>query len=302
MQHLLKMLDISAKELEELLNAADQRKYERKHGIERHLLEGRTLGMIFMKPSTRTRVSFDVGMYQLGGHTVYMPAELLQLSRGEANEDTARSLSRYVDILMIRAYEQDNVEELAKYGTIPVINGLTDFSHPCQALSDLMTIREIKGRLDGLKAAFVGDGAAVMNSMIVGCLKAKMNVAVACPEGYDPAPEVLDYAAQVGHFEMYRDPRGAARAADVVITDSWIPIGHENEYNKRCEAFRRFTLNADVMNYAKPDAMVLHGLPAQRGEEITGDLFEQHSPEIFESIENRLHMQKAIMCYLMDVK
>lgn len=301
MQHLLKLLDLNAKEIEDLLNAADQQKYERKHGIERRPLEGRTLGTIFMKPSTRTRISFEVGMYQLGGHTVNLPAEFSQISRGEANEDTARSLSRYVDILMVRAYDQDNVEELAHYGTIPVINGLTDFAHPCQTLSDLMTIRELKGRLDGLKAAFVGDGAAVMNSTIVGCLKMRMNVAVACPEGYDPAPEVLDYAAQIGHFEMYRDPRGAARAADVVITDSWIPIGRESEYNKRCDAFARFTLSGDVMNYAKPDAMVLHGLPAQRGEEITGELFEQHSPEIFEAVENRLHMQKAIMCRLLQI-
>ncbi len=301
MKHLLKMLDLSSKEIEEILNLSDQRKYEHKHGIERRVMEGRTLGMIFQKPSTRTRVACEVGFYQLGGHSIYLPAESLQMCRGEANEDTARTLSRFIDILMIRTYDQAQVEELARYGTIPVINGMTDFAHPVQALAHLMTIRELKGRLDGLKVAFIGDGASAMNSAIIGCLKCRMNVAVACPEGYDPDAMALDYAAQVGHFEMYRDPRGAARAADVVITDSWIPIGKELDYNRRCTAFQNFTVSGEVMNYAKPDAIVLHTLPAQRGEEITGEVFEQHSNEIFEATENHIHVQKALMCHLMGL-
>ena len=212
MNNLLKLLDLSSKEIEDILNLADQYKYERSHGIARNILEKRTLGMLFQTPSTRTRVSFEVGMYHLGGHALYLPVEELQVGRGEQTEDTARALSRYCDALMVRAFEQDELEYLARYGTIPVINGMTEFAHPCQTLADLMTIREYKTRLDGLKVAFIGNGGCMMNSTIVGALKCRMNVAVACPENYDPAQEVLDFAAQVGHFEMYRDPRGAARA------------------------------------------------------------------------------------------
>ncbi|MBQ6797521.1 MAG: ornithine carbamoyltransferase [Clostridia bacterium] len=299
MDHLLKMLDLSSKEIEEILNLADQLKYEQKHGMAHPVLEGRTLAMIFQKASTRTRVSFEVGMYQLGGHALFLSSDDIQLGRGEPTEDTARVLSRYCDGVMIRTYDQEEVEELAHFGTIPVINGLTDFAHPCQVLADLMTIREFKGRLDGLKVAFIGDGNNMMNSTIVGCLKSRMNVAVACPEGYDPDPQVLDYAAQVGHFEMYRDPRGAARAADVVITDVWASMGQEEESQQRLLDFRGFTVNDEVMRYAKPDAMVLHCLPAHRGEEITSEILEAHSAEIFEEAENRLHAQKAVLVKLL---
>lgn len=299
MDHLLKMLDLSSKEIEDILNLADQLKYEQKHGMAHQVLEGRTLAMIFQKSSTRTRVSFEVGMYQLGGHALFLSSDDIQLGRGEPTEDTARVLSRYCDGIMIRTFDQEEVEELAHFGTIPVINGLTDFAHPCQVLADLMTIREFKGRLDGLKVAFIGDGNNMMNSTIVGCLKSRMNVAVACPEGYDPDPQVLDYAAQVGHFEMYRDPRGAARGADVVITDVWASMGQEEEAHQRLLDFRGFTVGDEVMRYAKPDAMVLHCLPAHRGEEITAEVLEAHSAEIFEEAENRLHAQKAVLVKLL---
>ncbi|MBP3414084.1 MAG: ornithine carbamoyltransferase [Clostridia bacterium] len=299
MDHLLKMLDLSSKEIEDILNLADQLKYEQKHGMAHQVLEGRTLAMIFQKSSTRTRVSFEVGMYQLGGHALFLSSDDIQLGRGEPTEDTARVLSRYCDGIMIRTFDQEEVEELAHFGTIPIINGLTDFAHPCQVLADLMTIREFKGRLDGLKVAFIGDGNNMMNSTIVGCLKSRMNVAVACPEGYDPDPQVLDYAAQVGHFEMYRDPRGAARGADVVITDVWASMGQEEEAQQRLLDFRGFTVGDEVMRYAKPDAMVLHCLPAHRGEEITAEVLEAHSAEIFEEAENRLHAQKAVLVKLL---
>lgn len=299
MNHLLKMLDVSTKEIEEIINLADQYKYERSHGITRNILEGKTLGMLFQTPSTRTRVSFEVGMFQLGGHALYLPVDELQVGRGEPTEDTARALSRYCDALLVRAFDQDELEYLAKYGTIPVINGMTDYAHPCQVLADLMTIREYKTRLDGLKLAFVGNGGSMMNSTVVAALKCRMNVAVACPENYDPHPDVLDFAAQIGRFEMYRDPRGSVRAADVVITDSWIPMGKEEEYDRRIQAFRNFTVNDEVMKYAKPDAMLLHCLPARKGEEITGELFEAHAGEIFDSTENRLHIHKALLTMLL---
>jgi ornithine carbamoyltransferase len=293
------MLDLTTAEIDEILNLADQLKYEHKHGMAHPILEGKTLGMIFQKSSTRTRVSFEAGMYQLGGHALFLSSNDLQIGRGEPVEDTARVLSRYLDGIMIRTFEQKEVEDLARYGTIPVINGLTDFSHPCQVLADLMTIREFKGRLDGLRVGFIGDGNNMMNSLIVGCLKSKMHVAVACPEGYDPAKEVIDFAAQVGHFEMYRDPRGAARAADVVITDVWASMGQESEANARKIAFSGFQINEELMKYAKPDAMVLHCLPAHRGEEITARVFESHATEIFEEAENRLHAQKAVLVKLL---
>lgn len=299
MEHLLKMLDLTGSEIDEILNLADQLKYEQKHGMPHRLLEGKTLAMIFQKASTRTRVSFETGMFQLGGHALFLSADDLQIGRGEPIEDTARVLSRYVDGIMIRTYAQQEVENLAHYGTVPVINGLTDFSHPCQVLADLMTIREAKGRLDGLRVGFIGDGNNMMNSLIVGCLKCKMHVAVACPEGFDPDQQVIDFAAQVGHFEMYRDPRGAARAADVVITDVWASMGQEDDAARRRVAFAGYQVNEELMKYAKPDAMVLHCLPAHRGEEITAQVLESHASEIFEEAENRLHAQKAVLVKLM---
>ncbi len=297
MEHLLKMLDINASEITDIINLADQLKYEKNHGIAHNVLAGRTLGMIFRRPSTRTRVSFEVGMYQLGGHAIVLSEDEIAVARegDEQTEDMARALSRYVDALLIRTTNHAEADNLARYGTVPVINGMTDYAHPCQILSYLMTIREYKGRLDGLKIGFIGEGGAIMNSLIIGCLKCRMHVAVACPEGYDPDQSVIDFAAQVGHFEMYRDPRGAARAADVVVTDAWLPAGREDEENERRAAFRMFQINDDLMRYAKPDALVFHSMPINRGEEITAAIAEHHSGEIFDAAENLLHVQKALL-------
>ncbi|MGX8711609.1 ornithine carbamoyltransferase [Caproiciproducens sp. R1] len=302
MKHLLKMLDLTSEDITSVLNLADQLKYEQKHGIEHRHLAGKTLGMIFEKASTRTRVSFEVGMYQLGGLPIFLSAKDLQIGRGEPVQDTARVLSRYLDGIMIRTFKQSEVEALAQNGTIPIINGLTDFSHPCQVLADLMTIREYKGSLDGLKLCYIGDGNNMMNSLIVGGLKMKMEVAVACPKEYRPAAAVLDFAVTHPAFSMTTDPKEAAKGADVVITDVWASMGQEEEAQKRRDAFRGFQINEDIMSAAKSDAIVQHCLPAHRGEEITAEMFEKHAKEIFDEAENRLHAQKAVLVSLMGGK
>lgn len=296
MKHLLKLLDLTGEEILDILNLADQLKYETKHGIEHPYLKGKCLGMIFEKSSTRTRVSFEVGINQLGGYAVVMGAEGSQIGRGEPVQDTARVLSRYVDGIMIRTFGQDEVEALAQYGSVPVINGLTDFCHPCQVLADLMTIREYKGSLEGLKMCFIGDGNNMMNSLIVGGLKVGMSVAVACPEGYRPPQEILEFAAEYGDkFQLTDSPLEAAKDADVVITDVWTSMGQEEERQKREAAFKGYCVDAELMAQAKPDAMVQHCLPAHRGEEITEEVFEANAQYIFEEAENRLHAQKAVM-------
>lgn len=295
MKHLLKLLDLSGEEITDILNLADQLKYEQKHGIEHKLLAGKTLGMIFQKASTRTRVSFEVGMYQLGGMPLFLSANDMQIGRGEPVKDTARVLSRFLDGIMIRTFEQSEVEALAQYGDITVINGLTDFCHPCQVLADLMTIREFKGKLEGLKMCFIGDGNNMMNSLIVGGLKTGMSVSAACPEGYEPSKEVLDFAKDYSSFELVRSPLEAAKDADVLITDVWASMGQEEEAKLRQKAFAGYQINDEVMSKAKPDAMVQHCLPAHREEEITAKVFEAHSKEIFEEAENRLHAQKAVL-------
>lgn len=296
MKHLLKLLDLTKEEIIDLLNLADQLKYEQKHGIEHHYLKGKTLGMIFEKSSTRTRVSFETGMYQLGGHALFLSSRDLQIGRGEPVQDTARVLSRYLDGIMIRTFAQEEVDALAEYGSIPVINGLTDFAHPCQILADLMTIREYRGSLEGLRMCFIGDGNNMMNSLIVGCLKTSMEVSVACPEGYRPPQVILDFAAEYGDkFRMTDKPLEAAVDADVVITDVWTSMGQEEERAAREAAFAGYQVNAELMAKAKPDALVLHCLPAHRGEEITADVFEAHAAEIFDEAENRLHAQKAVL-------
>lgn len=300
MKHLLKMLDLSTDEIIDILNLADQLKYERKHGIPHPRLKGKSLGMIFQKASTRTRVSFETGMYQLGGNPLFLSSNDLQIGRGEPVQDTARVLSRYLDGIMIRTFEQKEVEDLAKYGSIPIINGLTDFCHPCQILADLMTIREFKGSFDGLKMCFIGDGNNMANSLIVGCLKVGMAVSIACPDDYQPSREILDFAAGYDCFEMTNVPLDAAKNADVVITDVWASMGQEGEAEKRRKAFAGYQINDEIMAAAKPDAMVLHCLPAHRGEEITEEVFEAHANEIFEEAENRLHAQKAVMVRLME--
>ena len=299
MKHLLKMLDLSTEEIIDILNLADQLKYEQKHGIPHNLLKGMTLGMIFQKSSTRTRVSFEAGMYQLGGHALFLSSKELQIGRGEPVQDTARVLSRYINGIMIRTFEQSEVENLAEYGNIPIINGLTDFSHPCQVLADLQTVREYKNKLDGLKMCYIGDGNNMANSLTVGCLKVGMDVTLACHEGYHPDKQVLDFAAAYPNFKLVSSPKEAAADADVLFTDVWASMGQEGEAEKRRIAFKGYQINDDIMSVAKSDAMVMHCLPAHREEEITAKVLEQHANEIFDEAENRLHAQKAVMVRLM---
>ena len=300
MKHLLKILDLSKDEIMEILDLAEQLKFEQKNGIEHKHLNGMTLGMIFQKSSTRTRVSFETGMYQLGGQALFLSNRDLQIGRGEPVKDTARVLSRYLDGIMIRTFEQKEVEDLAEYGSIPIINGLTDFCHPCQVLADLLTIREFKGRFDGLKMCYIGDGNNMANSLIVGGLKVGMEVSIACPNDYQPDKEVLDFAAQYGDkFSMTDVPLEAAKDADVLFTDVWTSMGEEAETEKRKIAFAGYQINDEIMSVAKPDAMVQHCLPAHREEEITEKVFEAHANEIFEEAENRLHAQKAVMVKVM---
>ena len=300
MKHLLKLSDWSKEEILDTLNLADQLKYEQKHGIPHHHLEGQTLGMIFQKSSTRTRVSFETGMYQLGGQALFLSSRDLQIGRGEPVQDTARVLSRYLDGIMIRTFAQQEVEDLAKYGSIPIINGLTDYCHPCQILADLMTIREHKGSLEGLKLCYIGDGNNMANSYIVGGLTVGMKVSIACPKGYQPDPFVLDFAKAYGeNFSISDNILEMAAGADVVCTDVWASMGQEGEAEARKAAFAGFQVNDAVMAAANPGAMVQHCLPAHREEEITAKVFEEHANEIFDEAENRLHAQKAVMVKLM---
>ena len=300
-KHLLKLLDLSREEIREILDLADQLKYDQKHGIDHQVLKGKTLAMIFEKNSTRTRVSFEVGMFQLGGHALFLSSKDSQLGRGEPIEDTARVLGRYCDGIMIRTFGQDTVEKLAQYAGIPVINGLTDFCHPCQVLADLMTIREHKAVLEGLNVCYIGDGNNMANSIIVGCMKCGMNVSIACPNSYRPDGAVLEFVKSVqdATFTLTDDVLAAARDADVIFTDVWASMGMEDEVKARREAFMGYQVNDAVMAAAHPDCMVQHCLPAHRGEEITAEVFEAHAQEIFDEAENRLHAQKAVMALLM---
>ena len=295
MKHLLKLMDLSQQEIIEILNLADQLKYEKKNGIEHHILKGKTLGLIFEKSSTRTRVSFEVGMYDLGGNALFLSSRDLQIGRGEPVQDTARVLSRYLDGIMIRTFEQSEVEDLAKYGSIPIINGLTDYCHPCQVLADLMTIREHKGVLAGKKLCYIGDGNNMTNSLIVGGIKMGMTVSVACPNGYEPDAELMKWAAENGSFICTDNILDAAKDADVLYTDVWASMGQESEAEARKKIFKSYQINAEVMAVAHADAMVMHCLPAHRGEEITEDVLEAHANEIFDEAENRLHAQKAVL-------
>ncbi len=299
-KHLLKMADLNQEEIIDILNLADQLKYDQKHGIPHHLLEGKTLGMIFQKASTRTRVSFETGMYQLGGLAQFLSSRDLQIGRGEPVQDTARVLSRYLNGIMIRTFEQKEVEDLAGFGCIPIINGLTDYAHPCQVLADLMTIREYKGSFDGLNFCYIGDGNNMANSLIVGALTVGMNVSVACPEGYHPHPDVMAFAEKYGsNFRISDNVEEMAAGADVLETDVWASMGQEGEAVERRKAFAGFQINDKVLSAARPGAMVLHCLPAHREEEITTKVFEAHANEIFDEAENRLHAQKAVLVKLM---
>ena len=302
MKHLLKMSDLTPGEVTHILDVADQLKAQQKAGGTPPLLAGKSVALMFSKNSTRTRNSFEVGVYQLGGLGHYMNAatELQQSGRGEPLKDTARVLGRYYDCVVWRTYRQCDLEEFAELAGVPVINGLTDYAHPCQVLADLMTIRERKARLEGLKMCFIGDGNNMVNSLIVGCLKVGMEVSVACPEGYDPHPDVLAFAREAGHgFSLVRDPLEAAAGVDVVFTDVWASMGQEEEAAQRRAAFRGYQVNEALMAVTDPGCMVQHCLPAHRGEEITAEVFEAHAGEIFDEAENRLHAQKAVLCLLM---
>ena len=299
MKHLLTMMDLSKEDIIRILDLADQLKYERKHGIAHPHLAGKSIGLIFQKSSTRTRVSFETGIYQLGGQPLFLSSRDLQIGRGEPVQDTARVLSRYLDGIMIRTFEQKEVEDLANYGSIPVINGLTDYCHPCQVLADLMTIREYFSVLEGLKMCYIGDGDNMANSLIVGGLKVGMKVAVATPEGYKPDPKVMEWAEKNPDFTWTTSPAEAIKDADVVFTDTWASMGMEDEKAVREQAFQGYQVNAELMALANPKAIVQHCLPAYRGQEITEDVFEAHADEIFEEAENRLHAQKAVMVELM---
>ena len=299
---LLKISDLTRKEIFYLLDQADQLKYDLKHGISRPRLSGKVLSMVFAKNSTRTRVSFEAGMFQLGGHAIYLTAADTQIGRGEPVQDTARTLSRYCDAILYRTFHHEEVEELAKYATVPVINGMTDYAHPCQVIGDLMTIREKNPLLEDVKLAFVGDGNNMCNSLIVGCLKVGMTVAVACPEDYCPAKDVLEFAAGYPEkFTLCTDPKEAVRDADVVYTDVWTSMGRDEEREVREKVFAGvYQVSDDLLKLAKSGCMVQHCLPARRGEEITDEVFESHAHEIFQEAENRLHAQKSILCWLLN--
>ncbi|MBQ1967664.1 MAG: ornithine carbamoyltransferase [Clostridia bacterium] len=295
MKHLLKLLDWSKEEILETLDLADKLKAEKKAGIKHHILEGKTLGMIFEKSSTRTRVSFEVGMFDLGGAALFLSSKDLQIGRGEPVEDTARVLSRFLDGIMIRTFDQEEVESLAKYGSIPIINGLTDFCHPCQVLADLQTIREYKGSLEGKKLCYIGDGNNMANSLIVGGIKTGMSVAIACPKEYQPDAEIMKWAKENGDFICTDNILEAAKGSDVLYTDVWASMGQEGEAEERKKIFKDYQINDSVVEVSNEGVMVLHCLPAHRGEEITAKVLEEHASEIFDEAENRLHAQKAVL-------
>ncbi|MDW7657947.1 MAG: ornithine carbamoyltransferase [Bacillota bacterium] len=304
MNHFIDIKDITAQELLALLDLADLLKAERKAGMRHNQLAGKTLGMIFAKSSTRTRISFEVGMMQLGGQALYLNAQDIQLGRGESVSDTARVLSRFIDAIMIRTFAHSDVLDLAEYGSIPVINGLTDLMHPCQALADLMTIREHKGRLRGLKLAYLGDGNNVANSLLQACARAGMDIAVASPDGYtcDPAC-IADSKAEAERqgcsVILTDDPLLAAEGADVLYTDTWVSMGQESEKAKRTAIFGRYQVNDDIMAAAAAGAIFLHCLPAYRGLEVSASVIDGPASVVFDEAENRLHAQKAVLLQLL---
>ena len=295
-RHFTRVADWSGEELLSALDLADDLKERQAQREEHHLLPGRTLGMIFQKPSTRTRVSFEVGIYQLGGAGLYLAASDLQLGRGETLRDTATVLSRYLDGLMIRTFAQDDVEELARHATIPVINGLTDSAHPCQALADVMTIRERLGRLEGVRIAYLGDGNNVCASLMVAAAKLGVEFVAATPEGYEPDPRVVEIAREAGGaVELSHDPREAAQGADVLYTDVWTSMGQEEEKERRQRDLAGFGIDDELVGVAGDEAIVLHCLPAHYGEEITENVLYGRQSAVWDQAENRLHAQKALM-------
>jgi len=304
MKHLISLHDITTDEFEQIFKLTGKLKRQLKEGVQHHLLKGKTLGMIFSKSSTRTRVSFETGMYQLGGYSLFLSSNDIQLGRGETIYDTAKVLSRYIDGIMIRTFDHNDVLELAQYATIPVIKGLTDLMHPCQILADLFTVYEHKGKLKGLKMAYIGDGNNVANSLLHGCAKVGMHISVASPEGYQCdeqiVAEAIEDAKETGaEIELTNDPQKAIKDADVVYTDTWVSMGQEAEKQKRIEIFMPYQVNGKLFSLAKEDAVFLHCLPAYRGYEVTEDVIDGPQSLIFEEAENRLHVQKAIMVLLM---
>jgi ornithine carbamoyltransferase len=296
----LRVNDWEPEELVSVLEIADRLKARQEQRIEHHHLPGRTLGMIFQKPSTRTRVSFEVGISQLGGTGLYLAAGDLQLGRGETIKDTARVLSRYLDGVMIRTYSQADVDELAEHADIPVINGLTDEFHPCQALADVMTIRERFGSFEGVRVAYLGDGNNVCHSLMVACAKLGMHFTAATPEGYEPSEEVVGWAqaatqASGGSVAVHRDPRATAKGADVLYTDVWTSMGQEEERERRLRDLAAYRVDDDLLRLASDRSVVLHCLPAHYGEEITEDVLYGPRSAVWDQAENRLHAQKALM-------
>ncbi|MDH4164307.1 MAG: ornithine carbamoyltransferase [Nitrospirota bacterium] len=302
---LLTVNALSPDDIGRILDRSAWLKKTRASGVEYHPLKGKSLGMIFEKSSTRTRVSFEVGMYQLGGQALFLSSQDLQMGRGEPVADTARTLSRYLDGIMIRTYAQSMVEELARHAGIPVINGLTDLHHPCQALTDLFTIQEKRSTLKGLRFCYVGDGNNMAHSLIEACVKMGMHVSLGCPAGYEPDAGIMREAKQVAsqtgsELMLTGDPKKAAKDADIVYTDVWASMGQEKEHAQRVKAFSGFEVNDKLMKAAAPDAMVMHCLPAHRGEEISASVIDGPQSVVFDQAENRLHTQKAIMELLMS--
>jgi len=299
-KNLLSIQDLSAKEIEQVLNLADALKRDQKAGKGREILHGKTLAMIFAKPSTRTRVSFETGMTQLGGHALYLGTDDLQLGRGETIADTARTLSRYVDVIMARLFKHQDAVEFAKHSSVPVINGLTDLHHPCQTLGDLETIREHLGKLKGIKVSWVGDGNNVCNSLMLGCSLVGANFSIACPAGFEPPAEVISQAKKNAtksgsKIEVQPDPVKAVADADVIYTDVWVSMGQEGETKKRVEVLKKYQLNADLVKKAKSRVIVMHCLPAKRGFEITDEVIDGSHSVVWDQAENRMHAQKAIL-------
>ncbi|RKD93776.1 ornithine carbamoyltransferase [Halopiger aswanensis] len=299
-RHFLEIDDVSEDELLAILERAEEYKRAQHEGEEHEDLDGQTLGMIFQKPSTRTRVSFETGMTQLGGHAVFLGEDDIQLGRGEPLKDTSRTLSRYVDAVMARVFKHENIEVFAEYADVPVVNGLTDDAHPCQTLADLLTIREQEGGFEDVSAAWIGDGNNVAQSFVLGCALTDIDLTVATPEGYGIDDDVIERARELGGDPtITHDPDEAAAGADVIYTDVWISMGQEDERDVRMQAFEGFQVCAELLEQA-PDASVMHCLPAHRGEEITDDVIESDRSVVFDQAENRLHAQKALLSWLLE--
>lgn len=296
----ISILDISEPELDQLLSEAHQLKRQKKAGTMHPLLAGKTLAMIFEKSSTRTHISFEVGMNELGGHALFLNARDMQIWRGEEIRDTARAASRYVSALMIRAYKHSTIEEFARYATIPVINGLSDMEHPCQLLADIMTMQEHFGSTHDLRVTWVGDGNNVCHSLILATVLTGLDVTVSAPKGYEPSPEYVKKAQDLGgRVTLVREPEKAVKDAQVIVTDTWISMGDEGERDERLKLFGDYTVDSDLMKLASPDARVLHCLPAHRGEEITDEVMEGGQSLVWDEAENRLHAQKALLVRLL---